>query len=420
MSKERDTVVDGLERLAFNEGVQAATQDRAQALLDRLNRPVRVAILGLPQSGKSTLLNVFLGDDLLPTDFMLPPIEFRYGDAPLLRVTEPEGDVTLIDGLNFEAVSDDCLYIQAEAPQPVLKEISLLEVAAEGTGEEQESALRWAARRADITVWCSQEYARVERLLWNAAPEKMKDHGFLAITKADLFGTAEDISSRMAVFKAVAENEFLDIFPVASEPALAARIEKDSAGWDASSASGLLRSVLAHADTGRRADLDAAHVFVLRHEDLVSSLPQVAKPGAETAPEPAKAAPSAPVAPTPEPEPAPIPETPQVDSAVVEACIEGAQYLRARAGEIRSAVGGLGEDDAAEHVLSECMETVEQLQELMDASPVDQPEWSSLKDEVSAANDMIVLMQLERGTEPAADAVTLLLQLRRTLDAKAA
>ena len=420
MTKERDTVLDGLQRLAWNDGVPAATQDRAKALLQRLDQSVRVAILGLPQSGKSTLVNVFLGEELLPRDLMLPPVEFRYGDTELLRVTEAQGEITVIEGLDFTALSDDCLYIQAEAPAPVLKEISLLEVAAEGTGEEQENALRWAARRADITVWCSQEYARVERLLWASAPEKMKDHGFLAITKADLFGDAEDVSSRMAVFKAVAEAEFLDIFPSASEAALAARTSGDAKAWEASSANAMLRAVLGHAESGRRADLDAAHVFVLRHEDLVSSLPEATRP--EFSAEP-RAATSKPITPTPEPEvvAAPEPEAePETDAALLEACAEGAQYLRARAGEISGAVVDLNEDDAAEHVLSECMETVEQLQELMDASSADQPEWETLKDEVSAANDMIVLMQLERGTEPAADAVTLLLQLRRSLDAKAA
>ncbi|MEL7344823.1 MAG: hypothetical protein AAFN59_08175, partial [Pseudomonadota bacterium] len=195
-----------------------------------------------------------------------------------------------------------------------------------------------------------------------------------------------------------------------------------------SSAHSLLRAVLGHAGTGRRADLDAAHVFVLRHEDLVSSLPDATRP--EVAAQPNAVEPSI-VAPTPDPEPDPVaqpkpetkPETkpePVRDDKIVEACVEGAQYLRARAGDISQAVEDMVEDHAAEHVLSECMETVEQLQELMDASSVDTPDWEALQDEVSAANDMIVLMQLERGTEPAADAVTLLLQLRRTFDAKAA
>lgn len=407
MTKERDSVIDGLERLAWADGVQRATQDRAKALLTRLDAPVRVAVLGLPQSGKSTLVNVFAGESVVPREVMLPPVEIRFGDAPLLRVTEADGEVTVIDGLAFGKVSDDCVYIQAEAPVPVLREISLLEVAAEGTGEEQEAALRWASKRADITIWCSLDFARVEQILWASAPDQMKDHGFLAITKADQIGGAKDISSKMAVLRAVTDAEFLKTVAVASEAALQARAEDDDDAWNSSGAASLVRAVLEHAETGRRADLDAAHVFVLRHEDLVRSLPDAAPPEVDES--------ELVLTPTSQPG-----ESSKADPTVSEACAESAQYLRARAEEIATDIVQLGDEDAAAQVLDQCMETVEQLQELMHAANADSPCWTALMDEVSAANDMIVLMQLERGIEPAADAATLLLQLRRSFDAQAA
>ena len=416
MNPERESIVDGLKRLASSNDVQPTTRERAKALLSRLEAPVRVAILGLPHSGKSTLLNVFAGRRLLPPDVVLPPVEFRYGSTDQLRVTSESGDAQVLPGLDFSQVPDDALYVQAEADLPVLKEITLLEVAAEGTGEEQESALRWASRRADIAVWCSQEFARVERLLWASAPDQMKDHGFLAITMADRIGSREDISSRMSVLKAVAEQDFLHAYPVASEAALAALDKDDKLEWSASGGDALRRAVLDHAHSGRRADLDAAHVFVLRHQDVIDRLPQAEQE------ESSDATPDlSPESPKPEVPPASEPATSEAGgSGMAASCSEGAQFLRSRANEIGAELKSLNEEDAADHVLGQCLETVEHLQDLMDASDLSDAQWDAMKDEVSAANDMIVLMQLERGTEPAADAVTLLLQLRRTFEAEAA
>ena len=49
----------------------AATPDavhRLQAVLDRLDEPLRVAIAGKVKAGKSTLLNALVGEELAPTD----------------------------------------------------------------------------------------------------------------------------------------------------------------------------------------------------------------------------------------------------------------------------------------------------------------------------------------------------------------
>ena len=47
--------------------IPAASQ-RLQAVLDRLDEPLRVAIAGKVKAGKSTLLNALVGEELAPTD----------------------------------------------------------------------------------------------------------------------------------------------------------------------------------------------------------------------------------------------------------------------------------------------------------------------------------------------------------------
>ena len=61
-----DTVIERLEGALEAETLPKAAQDYARHLLRRLSQPVRVSVLGLPGSGKSQLVNMFLGEKVLP------------------------------------------------------------------------------------------------------------------------------------------------------------------------------------------------------------------------------------------------------------------------------------------------------------------------------------------------------------------
>ena len=55
-----------LARAAQSYGAVPAAQNRLQAVLDRLDEPLRVAIAGKVKAGKSTLLNALVGEELAP------------------------------------------------------------------------------------------------------------------------------------------------------------------------------------------------------------------------------------------------------------------------------------------------------------------------------------------------------------------
>ena len=86
-----DTVVDRLRYAIANSAFPNAAEDYAQHLLQRLTQPVRVSILGLPESGKSELINMFVGQPILHNKVRLPTTEIVYGPSEAMIVTGVDG-----------------------------------------------------------------------------------------------------------------------------------------------------------------------------------------------------------------------------------------------------------------------------------------------------------------------------------------
>jgi hypothetical protein len=118
-----------------------------------------------------------------------------------------------------------------------LRGSALLEVSADASVESQRRAVEFAAKRAQILIWCTQEFSEVERLLWKLVPGGLRDHAFLALTKADELQRAGVLTQRLALMNTALTEEFCEILPVATLRALAA-LEKGPADQAAFAASG--------------------------------------------------------------------------------------------------------------------------------------------------------------------------------------
>ena len=85
-----DTVIERLEGALEAETLPAAARDYAEHLVRRLSQPVRVSVLGMPGSGKSTtgsILAGLCGMNLIDTDDL---IESRHGAIDQIFVTSGE------------------------------------------------------------------------------------------------------------------------------------------------------------------------------------------------------------------------------------------------------------------------------------------------------------------------------------------
>jgi hypothetical protein len=382
-----------LERVLSAEGLPAAARAYGENLLRRFGTPVRVVILGLPGSGKTQLLNMLVGRNLIANGSSLPSTEITAGASWRTRITRAEGATHGSDGIVLEGTElAGAKMLTLEAPLDILERISLLEASADASVESQRRAIEFAAKRAEILIWCTQEFSEVERLLWKLVPGGLKDHAFLALTKADELQRAGVLAQRLAFMNTALAEEFCAILPVATLRALAALAKGagDQAAFAASGGRGLRAAVLKHVEQGRRADFDSALLFLRRHETAGSGGTPVGEPAIEAA-------------------------DASTGSAGGDAFLEQAlDHLRKQSDLLAKLVPDADKDKYAKF-LSACADAADGLGEML--SSLEHTAASSpLHDLVAEASEMLLLLQLEKGVGPAADAATLLLQVRREFE----
>lgn len=416
------SVLDRLKLALDAEALPSGARDHATHLIRRLSSPVRIACLGRGQSGKSELINMFVGRRVIPTDRKLPTLEVVWGAAERLSITAANGAVSDVglDRLNDAGLSS-AAFLRIELPVEILKRISFLEVTPDGAPAEQRAAIDWAIRRTDIALWCTQSFTNDERELWSRVPDSLKDHAFLVLSKADKLGAEGTLSDRIAALEEIVSEEFHSLFPVATLHALAACRDDGSTDTNMRQASGggaLTDEVLRHADRGRRADMDSAYLFLSRYQ--VRSDPRAMASEARV---PSRPSPQAESAPAPKPEAAQSMERTVAQSSLSPEAervfADGVRFLRRRGDGIlaTAAENGAG---TPRPVIDQCVDTVEHLVDLFSQGENDDADTDDFIDELSEAAEMMVLMQLEDGDAPAADAATLLLQLRRDMETRLA
>jgi hypothetical protein len=404
MRDTAESVQPALDRLLEDPGLPARAALAGRQLRERLSSPIRVAILGGKGSGKSQILNLIAGERLLPDGASLPDTEVRFGPERRYLLVDGNGEETPVRPADLMRLGQSAApLLRIEAPLPVLSTLTLIEVAARDTAPEERAAVKWAAARADVVVWCSQTFDQAERWLWSSMPDRLKDHGFLALTKADELMRTGTLADRIAELADVVADEFHSLVPVATLQGLAALTRAGGVDHDALGASGaeaLIAELLAHVEQGRRADLDAALLFLNRYgaaslpgQPVPAAAAEAEEPAQPAAPDPAPPSADVPVAAVPEP----------ADPDVLRGAIE---ILRECGGSLARQMDADGRTEA---VLEGCAQAAQAVADMLESGP------APLFDEALDVSERLVLLGLEGDEMAAADAVTLLLQLRRDL-----
>lgn len=260
MSLSSAEVADRLRDVLEADYLNDDLTDRAEALLSRLASPIRLAVMGPRRTGKSTLFNVMAGAPVLPAGEPLPTAQLMHGDGAETICTYGNGDRRTFGAATAEELSNPYpIFIEMTRNLPALKRVALVEVVMDGSFEEKEKAMAWAMKRCDLVLWCTSEFGPDERTLWADAPDAMKQHSFLVLTKADQLGGKSEIVDRLSELKNLSDGQFSAIRPVSSNAALKAlqgSVDKDA--LQKSGAQSLISGVLSEMEKGRAAIRDAA------------------------------------------------------------------------------------------------------------------------------------------------------------------
>jgi hypothetical protein len=393
--------LDGLDRALASGQLPEKAAAAAESLRARLKAPVKVTVMGLPDTGKSRVIDLLAGQAILPEGVRLPALRLVWGEGETTRIKRADGTSETREGLQGAwAVERRAVMVEMTAPLPALRRISLMEIGIGLGRTEQARACAWAARKSELVVWCTRDFGAAEQAAWATMPDAIRDQAILLRPKIDLSpnpAAALDRAHRLA------RDDFERVLAIDTPRALEARqgpkIDRDE--FKASGGQPLIAAVLKVVDRIRQGYLDRADLLLARHAEAVAAQPAPAAPVA-TAPAPAAPKPSA-ATPAPAPAPAPARRISEVGrSRIAQATVN----LRLVGEELSGADG-----DA---ILERSVDALSELEEsLADTS---EPGLADAYDDAQEALDLVQLMQIESDTNSADDAVVLMLQLRRRLD----
>ena len=216
---------------------------RAEAAL---RRPLRLAVVGESNSGKSTLTNLLLGVAVLPTlqvaNTRVPTL-IRYGETPSTIGMLNDGGMLPLT-VNSHPPST-LVSVQVELPIPPLQACEIVDFPGFFDPLLGYDDLDLAGHGIDAAVWCTfstQAWKESERSAWHRLPSSARKHGILAITNMDRL--KEDQAAKVAArLEKVARLDFKDFaFLSAMEAQVAFNgdgIVTDWEAWQRSGAAGL-------------------------------------------------------------------------------------------------------------------------------------------------------------------------------------
>lgn len=251
-------------------------EERALQILGRLQAPLRLTLMGLPGVGKSSLLNLLVGSDVLDQQHRLPTLSLSYGSAERSICTLSDGSKQTLDTIAGDAIAAlSPVFVEMQSPLPALRKISVLEVVAPGEANALHKASQWAAKRSDITLWCTRTFNSQEQTIWAQMPDLTKDHGFLMLTHADLLAAQNNLESVIDALQNSSKHEFNQILPIATTDAISARMPDGTVDKDRLRAAGaiaLIQAVRRQVDLGQQSFVDQADILLQQNAKALASL----------------------------------------------------------------------------------------------------------------------------------------------------
>jgi len=196
----------------------------------RLERPIRVAIVGEFNAGKSSLANLLVGIDILPTA-VVPNTRFPtllyYAAAPEVFAVMAAGKRIAISA-DVPPQDGSVVRLDAGLPSHRLHAAELLDLPGLADPRFESSPADLVPHDVDAVIWCTvatQAWKESERAAWFQLAPRLRRRGLLAVTHRDLLGNRQDEAEVMARLRRLVGAEFRDMVMVSNVSGLQADLE---------------------------------------------------------------------------------------------------------------------------------------------------------------------------------------------------
>jgi predicted GTPase len=187
--------------------------------------PVRVAVIGEFNSGKTTLVNALLGAAVLPASFITHtayPTVLRFAPRPTLAAEVAGRRRVAFAWEDLDAAPSFHIHrLHVGMPLDRLKTLRAIDTPGLGLGDPvlEERTLK-ACRSADLVVWCTpamQAWKASEQHVWLSLPSFVRRRGILVVTFMDALNSPSDAARLMARLHADAGDLFGKIVTTATQ-----------------------------------------------------------------------------------------------------------------------------------------------------------------------------------------------------------
>jgi hypothetical protein len=213
----------------------------------RLARPLRVAIVGEFNSGKSSLANLLIRIEGLPTAVVsstqIPTLLYHSAKPRVFAVYQDGRRKEVRDAGSIPEPA--ITRLEVGLPSPYLRGIEILDLPGLADPRFDRGIDDLMLPTADVLVWCTvstQAWKESERIAWQTLPARLRRWALLVVTHSDLVRDAQDTHKLLRRLRLEA-GEFRDILPVSTITALALlqgeRDDPDNARWLATGADAL-------------------------------------------------------------------------------------------------------------------------------------------------------------------------------------
>jgi hypothetical protein len=222
-----ESAQDTLRRAAASHSMLEAPARALGRVARAACRPLRLAILGESNSGKSSLANLLAGEATLPAlpvaNTRLPTL-LRHAPAAFACVLDPGGTRHTLSG-SSKIPAGPIIRVEVGLPIEMLKRIEILDFPGSANPLFPTGPLDVLRHGIDAAVWATvatQAWRETERIAWLALPKRVRSRGLLAVTHCDLIATGEDFRRLRARLTSDAGPHFQEMSFVSTQPGTAA------------------------------------------------------------------------------------------------------------------------------------------------------------------------------------------------------